>query len=659
MATAGDASAPPPHHQLSTVQGEMAHDATAENVDIGFSTRRPKDLVAGMSSGLKNIGKGVVGGVGALIATPIVMTASSINEGQQDLGSKILNGAIGFGKGLVAGVVLGAALPIAGAATGLYQMTRGAFNTPEAFMEANDGKEWDSRRRVWYVYDLAQEAERVKNETEEQYADRLKAERKEAVSGKPTSPAPTAAAGAGEDAAPVRSDRPVKDHTYYDLLGVSTNATGGEIKKAYYQRAKQLHPDKNLDNPNAKDKFQLLGQAYQVLSNEELRAKYDAGGASGVADAPVMDSGAFFAMIFGSEKFEGIVGQLRLAMLMELGGDPMAQGDDSRQAAEIEMKISYRQYKREVELAVQLAKRLDDGLAVELTKLRANASSGDAANTRAEEIKLKEAFMAKFRAEAQDMAKTAIGGALLSVVAYIYEEQAVKFLGFRHSVVAGLGLASLKQRSHVIGTQVAVLKSAYGAYRAHRSMSRTEKAAAAAAGPDGMPAPVDPAKAAAEQAAIMSSMIDTLWHISVVDIESTLRTACNKVFKDSGVPVEQRVARAEALVLLAEAFGEFAQTHETGLAAFRDQLGDEMKAAEEAAKHRAQYEEEVKASQAKAAEAEKIKSGGKFSMDELRGLKPKALREICQTRQLDTSQCVEKEDFCRLIFSAQEEEEVL
>ena len=111
-----------------------------------------------------------------------------------------------------------------------------------------------------------------------------------------------------------------------------------------------------------------------------------------------------------------------------------------------------------------------------------------------------------------------------------------------------------------------MLKSAYGAYRAHRSLSKTEK--------DGG----DPAKQFAGQAAGMASIIETMWHMSVLDIESTLRSSCNKIFKDSGVPMEQRLARAEALCILAAIFDEFSQTHETGLAAFRNHLHDEMKA---------------------------------------------------------------------------------
>jgi DnaJ-class molecular chaperone len=61
----------------------------------------------------------------------------------------------------------------------------------------------------------------------------------------------------------------------YNQLGVQSNAAYDEIKKAYRKLAIQLHPDKNINDPNASQKFQSLGEAYQVLSNPQLRAAYD------------------------------------------------------------------------------------------------------------------------------------------------------------------------------------------------------------------------------------------------------------------------------------------------------------------------------------------------------------------------------------------------
>lgn len=62
---------------------------------------------------------------------------------------------------------------------------------------------------------------------------------------------------------------------YYKTLGVSKNADEKEIKKAYRKLAKQYHPDANPNNPAAEAKFKEVNEAYEVLSDEDKRAKYD------------------------------------------------------------------------------------------------------------------------------------------------------------------------------------------------------------------------------------------------------------------------------------------------------------------------------------------------------------------------------------------------
>lgn len=62
---------------------------------------------------------------------------------------------------------------------------------------------------------------------------------------------------------------------FYDVLGVSRNADGDEIKKAYYGLAKKLHPDINKEDPEAEKKFQEVQKAYEVLRDDEKRAQYD------------------------------------------------------------------------------------------------------------------------------------------------------------------------------------------------------------------------------------------------------------------------------------------------------------------------------------------------------------------------------------------------
>ncbi|WP_185852219.1 DnaJ C-terminal domain-containing protein [Blattabacterium cuenoti] len=70
---------------------------------------------------------------------------------------------------------------------------------------------------------------------------------------------------------------------YYEVLGVSRNASPEEIKKAYRKLAIKYHPDKNLDNKKkAEEKFKEAAEAYEVLSNPEKRQRYDKFGHSGV-----------------------------------------------------------------------------------------------------------------------------------------------------------------------------------------------------------------------------------------------------------------------------------------------------------------------------------------------------------------------------------------
>ena len=65
---------------------------------------------------------------------------------------------------------------------------------------------------------------------------------------------------------------------YYKVLGVDKNATQDDIKKAYRKLARKYHPDLNPNDPSAKERFQQLNEANEVLSDPEKRKKYDAYG---------------------------------------------------------------------------------------------------------------------------------------------------------------------------------------------------------------------------------------------------------------------------------------------------------------------------------------------------------------------------------------------
>ncbi len=98
---------------------------------------------------------------------------------------------------------------------------------------------------------------------------------------------------------------------YYEVLGVEKGASDADIKKAYRQMAKKYHPDLNPGDKAAEEKFKEVGEAYEVLSDSEKRARYDqfghagvdpnfgAGGPGGSYNVDFGDLGDIFSSFFG------------------------------------------------------------------------------------------------------------------------------------------------------------------------------------------------------------------------------------------------------------------------------------------------------------------------------------------------------------------------
>ncbi len=106
---------------------------------------------------------------------------------------------------------------------------------------------------------------------------------------------------------------------YYEVLGVSKDASEDEIKKAYRKLAIKYHPDRNPDNAEAEEKFKEAAEAYEVLHDKQKRAQYDqfgfdgpqgfgAGGFGGAGGMNMDDIFSAFGDIFGGHGFGGFGG---------------------------------------------------------------------------------------------------------------------------------------------------------------------------------------------------------------------------------------------------------------------------------------------------------------------------------------------------------------
>jgi len=190
----------------------------------------------------------------------------------------LLNCSItGLTENGLGGLVLGAtegglrlvSMTFTGVVAGAYQGIKGIHVIPESIRASQEGKTWDKRMCEWLFYSLDAEEQFFFSETT--------TTNNENGNGNGNGNPPTTEKRKPEQTKRRQLRKKVKDSTFYDVLNVPVDASDSEIKKAYYQLALTLHPDKN-NKISAAENFTQLNNIYRILTNDELRAIYDQSG---------------------------------------------------------------------------------------------------------------------------------------------------------------------------------------------------------------------------------------------------------------------------------------------------------------------------------------------------------------------------------------------
>jgi len=486
----------------------------------------PSNFVYGVFRGAGALASGVV--KGAIVATTMPLAGA------------VQAGPMGFLAGTIVGSCSGAALATAGVMNAGRYVISGVTNTP---------KYCQTLAQPMLPYNLTQEAEEVSAEVD------LRSQ--QWVGG-------NADLEQHRDFSKVTH---VENTTYYDLLGVPINADREEIVRTYRKLAMKMHPDRFKTKPREikkemEEKFKKIVEAYQILSEDETRHKYNTQGHDETRNNGLdIEINILLATVFGGGKFEKYIGELQpslfgkdLSKLLEKMTKNYTDEETPQPQLDDMVVDKFVQRKREVELAGNLAKMLDE-----------YSYYGDV-------------WIDNIKSEADKLNQTLHGEFLLYMIGSEYHHHANQWEGMFISRSLKRPFAKLARSTRTIRHYARIFEGLKSMVTVLRSMnlgegekdtqknkggddeltkdlrdlfkSKAEKKPKLDA--DGIP--IDDGEDEEKNEAISHALLKIGWNLVALDVQKTLYGVCNRVLSDVSVPRELRANRVKALQHLGHVF---------------------------------------------------------------------------------------------------------
>ena len=443
-----------------------------------FKIRGPRDIIQALKAGATSLALGFGSGIALLLVPPFALSSKGV-------------------PGVILGIVLGcigaAGTFISGMIACFLFLLSGLIKTPGAIYSSwFEGKSWDSKSYEWVHYSLDEESEELSKEES--------------------------------------SRTNVQDSTFYDILGLKPGATSKAIKKAYYAKAKDVHPDKNPGNEDAAAQFVQLHKAYQTLIEPKLREDYDRWGAKSSTFNEGLDDfnvDVFFEILFGSQNVEPYVGQLNVASFVSRCikfGRSMNEEANTVDIAKFLSESNIHNRKRSVQIAHHIRDRV---------KLFVDGTHS-----------LSE-FKESCDEEANGIAGTEFGDKFLLHIGGTLLQEANLYLQGNLFLSPLWMFSSSAKKTRKMQRNFSGLKMVINLGRNFTTM---QNEGLFQYKEDSFTTPLE------DFEDLLPLILELAWAYNAHDISSTLEDACHKLLNDSKASGSMRKKRAKALKVLGKAF---------------------------------------------------------------------------------------------------------